>query len=130
MSCGGEIVVRDAESVTGPCAELSQLAEALASLRAAPHKCPAPTTATAFELHDDVAVADGGQAVRDNRGCVRLRSSASIDSITDSLGHVVERARGFVQHQHACLLVQGARDTDALALPAGSRTPRSPTISS
>ena len=74
--------------------------------------------AALLQLDDRVAAFHGRQPVGDDQD--RDIAIESPDRIENQLlGQVVERARRLIQHEHARLLVQRARDTDALALAAG-----------
>ncbi len=71
-----------------------------------------------FQFHNSVAAPHGGEPVGDEQDSEV--AAKSFDGIHHRLfGGVVEGAGGFVEHQHAGLLVERAGDADALALATG-----------
>ena len=71
-----------------------------------------------FEHGDRVRVADRGQAVRHDHGGAVFEHAVEV-ALDRGLGFGVEGARGLVEQQHGRVVVEGARDADALGLPAG-----------
>src|SRR6185503_14778214 len=72
----------------------------------------------AVQKEDGVAVADGGQAVRDGDGR-DLPAQRGQRVLHGALAYAVEGARGLIEDQERRTAVQRARDRDALALAAG-----------
>ncbi len=70
-----------------------------------------------FQCHNSVAAPHGGYPVGDKQDSeVAIKP---FDCVHHRLfGSVVEGTGGFVEHQHAGLLVERAGDADALALAA------------
>jgi hypothetical protein len=70
-----------------------------------------------LQQHDLVAVLYGAEAMRDEDDGFLVRQG--VDGVHHGLfSHGVERAGGFVKHQHFGVVIQRSSDADALALAA------------
>jgi len=80
--------------------------------------------AAILQHHDLVRVLDGREAVGDDE-CGAVVHQGVQRALNLAFGVGVQRGRGLVQDEDAGVLEKGARDGNALTLPAGE--PRSPT---
>ena len=74
--------------------------------------------AAVAQQHDPVAEAGRGQPVRDEQGCLPCRH-APVLLIDLILRNGVKRRRRLVEHEHRCVLIQGAGHHELLRLAAG-----------
>jgi hypothetical protein len=89
-----------------------------------------PARRCALLEHDEAIHArDGRKAVRDRDHGLAFHQAEQL-LLDRELDLAVERRGRFVEHQDRRVLQHDARDRDALALPAASLTPRSPTCAS